>query len=101
MRNTIERCVGAVVGAFVLATLAWILWAIGTPGDCMSGEIFSFAIFGAALGTYVGWRSGLRMRAVLAVAVPLCIAFWSLARDGWWSKAPPRQAPDPSGLGAP
>jgi hypothetical protein len=82
------------LGAFVGGTSTWIFWGLRTPGDFFAnGSSFVFPSLGVGslLGAFSGWTAHPRRRIAFAIAALLCVAFWTLAPNGWWAKAPPRR----------
>jgi hypothetical protein len=80
---------------YFMATLAWVVWGVTTPGDYFAnGALLSVGLsvaFAGVIGLILGWRAKGRIAraAILAVAI-LSTAFWCLAQEGWWAKAPPK-----------
>lgn len=88
------------LGAFVGGTGTWIFWGLLTPGDFFAnGSSFVFPSIGVGslLGAFSGWTAHPRRRIAFAIAGLLCVAFWTLAPDGWWAKRPPRRHAEASG----
>ena len=79
---------------YFMATLAWIVWGVTTPGDYFAnGAVLSVGlsvVFAGIIGVILGWRAKghIARTAILALAI-LSTAFWCLVRDSWWAKAPP------------
>lgn len=88
------RVVWLVLGAFVGGTTTWIFWGMTTPGDFFAnGSSFVFPSLGVGslLGAFSGWTAHPRRRIGFGIATLLCVAFWTLAPDGWWAKGAPRR----------
>ncbi len=88
------RVAWLVLGAFVGGTTTWIFWGMTTPGDFFAnGSSFVFPSLGVGslLGAFSGWTAHPRRRIAFGIATLLCVAFWTLAPDGWWAKPPPRR----------
>jgi VIT1/CCC1 family predicted Fe2+/Mn2+ transporter len=85
----------ALSSGYFLATLAWIVWGVATPGDYFAnGAVLSVGIsvaFAGISGIVLGWRAKghVARTAILALAI-FSTAFWCLVRDGWWAKSPHR-----------
>jgi hypothetical protein len=77
-----------------MATLAWIVWGVLTPGDYFGHgsvlAVYFSALFSGVIGLILGWRAKghIALTTILVCAI-LSTAFWCLARDGWWAKPPP------------
>lgn len=85
----------SVMGAFVGATLCWILWCVFETGDFAGGSVSPLVI--AAAGALIYGVLGLKTRSrtgsiVLATVTVLCVVFWIAAPDGWWAIRPPSKA---------
>jgi hypothetical protein len=83
------------MGAFIGATLCWILWCVFEAGDFAGGSAAPFAI--AAPGALICGVLGLKTRSklggiVLATVTISCVVFWIAAPDGWWAIRPPSRA---------
>lgn len=88
------RVVWLLLGAFVGGTTTWIFWGLLTPGDFFAnGSSFVFPSLGVGslLGAFSGWTAHPRRRIAFGVATLLCVAFWTLAPDGWWAKPLPKR----------
>ena len=88
------KAVMAPSAGYFMATLAWIIWGVTTPGDYLGdGAGLSVGIsvaFAGIIGIVLGWRAkGHIARAAILTLAILSTAFWCLVRDGWWAKAPP------------
>jgi hypothetical protein len=89
--NALPRVVLGLLLAFVLATAAWVGWALATPGDYFAnGSSWLFPSIGVAclVGLAAGFpaRGLARLLIVLLSVASLC--YWIFVPSGWWSHGP-------------
>lgn len=92
------RWLTAATLTFDLTTLTWVVIGVLTPGDYFYlGPIDLVALVAAlVLGMWRGYRISRRpARWAVFVAAAPAVAFWLLAPDAWWAKAPPFAEPAP------
>lgn len=93
-QNRWSPLLASVLGAFSGVTLCWIAWGLMTPGDFFANGaivLLGITLIGAAaLGGYLASRIRSRaLRVVLLALSSLCVAFWIVAKSGWWASPPP------------
>jgi hypothetical protein len=89
------RAATAAAAAFSAVTVAWIIVGLSNTGDAfpqgLARTLLPLPFVAPFPAAYLGWRYASRRALVIVciLAVP-SIAFWTLARDGWWaSELPP------------
>lgn len=83
----------AIAAALFAGTAVWGCWALFTPGDYFangSTMVLPSLLLSVLAGAIVGWRTrSKKVRALLAAACVLAVAYIILLPDGWWAHPPP------------